>query len=132
VDVGKKVVLYVVVRLGEVDIKRLMYVMYLIDHEIYYIAGFTLFEWKYVFSGLRSFDVYDVVDSLVDLGYLEKEVGDKDIVYRVRGERRVELPKQLKDVVDKVLVKVEGDVNLGEYVMKVIDPNIVNVAGLGV
>jgi hypothetical protein len=127
VDVGKKVVLYVVAGLGEVDIKRLMYVMYLIDREIYYIAGFTLYDWKYVFSGLRSFDVYDVADELVDLGYLDKDVKNV-IVYRLRHEEvKVELPKQLKDVVDKVLGKVEGDINLEEYVLKMIDLNVVKI-----
>ena len=69
-DVVRKVVLYVVAKLGEVDVKRLMYLMYLIDRELYYVAGFTLNDWKYIFSGLRSFDVYDVADELVDLGYL--------------------------------------------------------------
>jgi len=131
VDVVRKTVLYVVARLGEVDVKRLMYLMYLIDRELYYVAGFTLFEWKYVFSGLRSFDVYDVADDLVDLGYLEKEVKDRDIVYRIRGERRVELPKQLRDVVDKVIEKVKGVENLEELISKLIDPNIVEIAGLG-
>ena len=130
-DVVRKTVLYVVARLGEVDVKRLMYLMYLIDRDLYYVAGFTLFEWKYVFSGLRSFDVYDVADDLVDLGYLEKEVKDRDIVYRIRGERRVELPKQLRDVVDKVIEKVKGVENLEELISKLIDPNIVEIAGLG-
>jgi hypothetical protein len=122
----------VVARLGEVDSRKLMYIMYLVDRELYYVAGFTLFSWRYVFSGLRSFDVYDVVDGLVDLGYLEKEVNNENIMYRVRREEvKVVLPKQLMDVVDKVLVKVEGDVNLEEYVTKHIDPNVVDIAGLG-
>ena len=60
-DVVRKAVLYVVKRLGEVDVKRLMYVMYLIDRELYYVAGFTLFSWKFTFGGLRSLDVYDVL-----------------------------------------------------------------------
>jgi hypothetical protein len=125
-DVVRKVVLYVVAQLKEVDVKRLMYVMYLIDRELYYVAGFTLFSWKFVFSGLRSFDVYDVADELTDLGYLDKVVGDKDIVYRLRRESvEVELHKQLKNVVDKVLEKVEGMENLEEYVLKVLDRNIV-------
>jgi hypothetical protein len=51
-DVVRRTVLYVAMRLGEFDVKRLMYIMYLIDRELYYVAGFTLFEWKFVFSGL--------------------------------------------------------------------------------
>ncbi|MFZ8811075.1 MAG: hypothetical protein ACO2PN_23580 [Pyrobaculum sp.] len=130
-DVVRKTVLYVVVRLGEVDVKRLVYIMYLVDRELYYVAGFTLFDWMYVFSGLRSFDVYDVADELVDLGYFEKEVKDSNIVYRFRREGvEVELHRQLKDVVDKVLEKVEGGVNLEGCVLKLIDPNVVKIAGI--
>jgi hypothetical protein len=33
----------------------------------------------------------------------------------------------LKDVVDKVLEKVRGVEDLGEYVVKLIDPNVVKV-----
>ena len=128
VDVVRKVVLYVVVRLKEVDVRRLMYVMYLIDRELYYVAGFTLFSWKFTFGGLRSFDVYDVADELTDLGYFDKVVGDKDVVYRFRRESvEVELHKQLKDVVDKVLEKVRGVEDLGEYVVKLIDSNVVKI-----
>jgi len=127
-DVVRRVILYVVARLKEVDVKRLMYVMYLVDRELYYVAGFTLFSWKFTFGGLRSFDVYDVADELTDLGYFDKVVGDKDIVYRFRRESvEVELHKQLKDVVDKVLGKVRDVEDLGEYVVKLIDPNIVKV-----
>lgn len=130
-DVVKKTVLYVASRVRVFDVKRLMYIMYLVDRELYYVAGFTLFSWRYVLSGLRSFDVYDVVDGLVDLGYLDKVVNDNNIVYRFRREEvKVELPKQLKDVVDKVLVKVEGVVDLEEYVVKMIDTNVVEIAGL--
>jgi hypothetical protein len=75
--------------------------------------------------------VYGVVDELAGLGYLDKQVGDRDIVYRLRREGvEVVLPKQLRDIVDKVLVKVEGDVNLEGHVLKHIDLNIVDVAGL--
>jgi hypothetical protein len=131
VDVVRRVVVYVVARLGEVDVKRLMYIMYLVDRELFYVAGFTLFLWRYTFGGLRSFDVYDVADELVDLGYFDKVVEGKDIVYRLRRkEVEVELHKQLRDVVDKVLVKVEGDVNLEEYVARNIDPNVVKIAGV--
>jgi hypothetical protein len=131
VDVVRRVVLYVVARLGEVDVRRLMYILYLVDRELFYVAGFTLFLWRYSFGGLRSFDVYDVVDGLVDLGYLDKVVGERDIVYRLRRkEVEVELHRQLRDVVDKVLVKVEGDVNLEEYVARNIDPNVVKIAGV--
>jgi hypothetical protein len=53
-------------------------------------------------------------------------VGDKDIVYRFRRESvEVKLHKQLRDVVDKVLEKVEGVENLEEYVLKVLDRNVV-------
>jgi len=128
VDVVRKVVLYVVARLKEVDVRRLMYVMYLVDRELYYVAGFTLFSWKFTFGGLRSFDVYDVADELTDLGYFDKVVGGKDVVYRFRRESvEVELHKQLRDVVDKVLEKVRDVEDLGEYVVKLIDPNIVKV-----
>jgi len=123
-----------VAQLGEVDVKRLMYLAYLVDRELYYLCGFTLFEWRFVYSGLRSFDVYDVADELVDLGYLDKEVEDSDIVYRFRREEvKFELPSQLKDVVDKVLEKtrgVDGVVELEEHVLKRIDLNIVDIAGL--
>ena len=129
-DVVRKVVLYVVAQLKEVDVKRLMYVMYLIDRELYYVAGFTLFSWKFVFSGLRSFDVYDAADELTDLGYLDRVVGDEDVVYRFRREGvEVELPKQLRDVVDKVLEKVGGVEDVEEHVLKLIDPNVVEIAG---
>ena len=125
VDVVRKAVLYVVTQLKEVDVRKLMYVMYLIDRELYYVAGFTLFSWKFTFGGLRSFDVYDVADELADLGYFDKVVGDKDIVYRLRRESEVKLHKQLKDVVDRVLEKVKGVENLEEYVLKMLDPNVV-------
>jgi hypothetical protein len=62
--------------LGEVDVKRLMYLAYLVDRELYYLCGFTLFPWRFVYSGLRSYDVYDIADELVDLGYFDKEVKD--------------------------------------------------------
>jgi len=132
VSLVRKVVLYMVAQLGEVDVKRLMYLAYLVDSELYYLCGFTLFEWRFVYSGLRSFDVYDVVDELVDLGYLDKVVRENDIVYRFRREEvRFELSSQLKDVVDKVLEKTRGIdelAQLEEHVLKRIDPNI--VAGL--
>ena len=125
-DVVRKVVLYVVAQLKEVDRKRLMYVMYLIDRELYYVAGFTLFSWKFTFSGLRSFDVYDVADELTDLGYFDKVVGDKNIVYMLRRESvKIKLYKQLKDIIDKVLEKVRSVENLEEYVLKVLDQNVV-------
>ncbi|MFZ8857874.1 MAG: hypothetical protein ACO2O1_06505, partial [Candidatus Caldarchaeales archaeon] len=59
-DVVRRVVVYVVARLGEVDVRRLMCIMYLVDRELFYVPGFTLFLWRYTFGGLRSFDVYDV------------------------------------------------------------------------
>ena len=130
-DVVRRVVVYVVARLGEVDVRRLMYIMYLVDRELFYVAGFTLFLWRYTFGGLRSFDVYDVADELVDLGYFDKVVEGRDIMYRLRRkEVEVELHRQLRDVVDKVLMKVEGDVNLEEYVARNIDPNVVKIAGV--
>ena len=121
--------LYVASRLGEFDVKRLMYMIYLVDRELFYLCGFTLFEWRFVYSGLRSFDVYDVVDELVGL-YLDKVVRDSGVVYRFMRERRVDLPKHVKDIVDKVLEKTRGIDNLEEYVLKLIDLNIVDVAGL--
>jgi len=126
-------VLYVVAQLGEVDVKRLMYLLYLVDRELYYLCGFTLFYWRFVYSGLRSFDVYDIVDELVDLGYLDKVVRDSGVVYRFMRERKIDLPKHVKDIVDKVLEKtrgIDGVVELEEHVLKRIDPNIVDVAGL--
>jgi hypothetical protein len=129
-DISKKVVLYMVSQLGEVDVKRLTYLVYLVDRELYYLCGFTLFPWKFVSSGLRSFEVYNVVDELVDIGYVDKVVNDS-VVYRLRREDvKVELPKPLKDVVDKVIEKTRGVDNLEEYVLKFIDPNVVEVAGL--
>jgi len=132
VSLVRKVVLYMVAQLGEVDVRRLMYLLYLVDRELFYLCGFTLFEWRFVYSGLRSFDVYDVVDELVDLGYLDKVVRENDVVYRFRREEvRFELSSQLKDVVDKVLEKTRGIdelAQLEEHVLKRIDPNI--VAGL--
>ena len=130
-DLVRKVVLYMVAQLGEVDVKRLMYLAYLVDRELYYLCGFTLFPWRFVYSGLRSFDVYDVADVLVDLGYLDKVVKDSGVVYRFRREEvKFKLPSQLKDVVDKVLEKARGVDNLEEHVLKRIDPNIVDIAGL--
>ena len=127
-DLVRKVVLYVVAQLGEVDVKRLMYLAYLVDRELYYLCGFTLFPWRFVYGGLRSFDVYDVADVLVDFGYLDKEVKEKGVVYRFsREEVRFELPSQLKNVVDKVLEKTRGVDNLEEYVLKLIDLNIVKI-----
>ena len=131
-DIVRKVVLYVASMLGEFDVKRLMYLLYLVDRELFYLCGFTLFEWRFVYSGLRSFDVYDVADELVDLGYLDKEVRENDVVYRFSSEEvKFELHSQLKDVVDKVLEKTRGIdelEQLEEHVLKRIDPNI--VAGL--
>jgi hypothetical protein len=124
VDAAKKVVLYVVKKLGEVDMKRLMHLMYLIDRELFYLCGFTLFSWRVTLFRVRSFDVYDAADYLVDAGYLDKEVKDSAIVYKIRREVEVKLPKQLRDVVDKVLEKAEGVDNLEEHIVKLIDPNI--------
>jgi len=125
-------VLYVASRLGEFDVKRLMYLLYLVDRELFYLCGFTLFEWRFVYSGLRSYDVYDVADVLVDLGYFDKVVKDSGVVYRFMRERKIDLPtKHLKDIVDKVLEKTRGIdelAQLEEHVLKRIDPNI--VAGL--
>lgn len=125
--------LYVASRLGEFDVKRLMYLLYLVDRELFYLCGFTLFSWRFVFSGLRSFDVYDVADELVDLGYLDKEMKES-IVYRFVRERvKFELPRHLKDVVDKVLEKTKGIdelAQLEEHVLKRLDPNVVEIAGL--
>jgi len=131
VDLVKKVILYVAQQLGEVDVRRLMYLLYLVDRELYYLCGFTLFEWRFVYSGLRSYDVYDVADELVDFGYLDKVVKDSGIVYRFRRERKIDLTKHVKDIVDKVLEKTRGIdelAQLEEHVLKRIDPNI--VAGL--
>jgi len=129
----RKVVLYAASRLGEFDVKRLMYLMYLVDRELFYLCGFTLFYWRFVFSGLRSFDVYEVADELVDLGYLDKEVKES-VVYRFVRERvNIELPKHLKDVVDKVIEKTKGIDELAmleEHVLKRLDLNVVEVAGL--
>jgi hypothetical protein len=133
VDLVRRTVLYVASRLGEFDVKRLMYLLYLVDRELFYLCGFTLFSWRFVFSGLRSFDVYDVADELVDLGYLDKEMKES-IVYRFVRERvKFELPRHLKDVVDKVLEKTKGIdelAQLEEHVLKRLDPNVVEIAGL--
>ena len=125
-DVVRKVVLYVIAQLKEVSRKRLVRIMYLIDRELYYVAGFTLFDWKLVLGGLKSLDVYGVADVLMDLGYLDEVVMDNDIVYRLRSESvKVKLHKQLKDVVDKVLEKVKDVKDLEDYVLKMLDPNVV-------
>jgi len=126
-------VLYVASRLGEFDVKRFMYLLYLIDRELFYLCGFTLFEWRFVYSGLRSYDVYDIADELVDFGYLDKVVKDSGVVYRFMRERKIDLPKHVKDIVDKVLEKTRGVdelAQLEEHVLKRIDPNIVDIAGL--
>ena len=131
-DLVKKVILYVAQQLGEVDVKRLMYLLYIVDRELYYLCGFTLFYWRFVYSGLRSFDVYDVADELVGL-YLDKVVMDSGIVYRFMRERKIDLPKHVKDIVDKVLEKtrdIDELAQLEEHVLKRIDPNIVDIAGL--
>jgi len=133
VDLVRKVVLYAASRLGEFDVKRLMYLMYLVDRELFYLCGFTLFYWKFVYSGLRSFDVYDIADELVDLGYLDKEVKES-VVYRFVHERvNIELHKHLKDVVDKVIEKTKGIDEIAvleEHVLKRLDPDIVEIEGL--
>jgi len=128
-------VLYAASRLGEFDVKRLMYLMYLVDRELFYLCGFTLFEWRFVYSGLRSFDVYDVADELVDLGYLDKSLSNEGgMIYRFMRERvKFELPKHVRDVVDKVLEKTKGIdeiVVLEEHVLKRLDPDVVEIAGL--
>jgi len=128
-------VLYVASRLGEFDVKRLMYLLYLIDRELYYLCGFTLFEWRFVYSGLRSFDVYDIADDLVDLGYLDKSLSNEGgMIYRFMRERvKFELPKHVRDVVDKVIEKTKGIdeiAMLEEHVLKRLDPNVVEIAGL--
>jgi len=128
-------VLYVASRLGEFDVKRLMYMLYLIDRELYYLCGFTLFEWRFVYSGLRSFDVYEVVDELVDLGYLDKSLSNEGgMIYRFMRERvKFELPKHVRDVVDKVLEKTKGIDEIAvleEHVLKRLDPDVVEIAGL--
>ena len=132
-DLVRKVVLYAASRLGEFDVKRLMYLMYLVDRELFYLCGFTLFYWKFVYSGLRSFDVYDIADELVDLGYLDKEVKES-VVYRFVHERvNIELHKHLKDVVDKVIEKTKGIDEIAvleEHVLKRLDPDIVEIEGL--
>ena len=123
--------LYVASRLGEFDVKRLMYLLYLVDRELFYLCGVTLFEWRFVYSGLRSYDVYDIADELVDFGYLDKVVRDSGIVYRFMRERKIDLPKHVKDIVDKVLEKtrgIDGLAELEEHVLKRLDSNI--VAGL--
>jgi len=135
VDLVRKVVLYVASRLGEFDVKRLMYLLYLIDRELYYLCGFTLFEWRFVYSGLRSFDVYDIADDLVDLGYLDKSLSNEGgMIYRFMRERvKFELPKHVRDVVDKVIEKTKGIdeiAMLEEHVLKRLDPNVVEIAGL--
>ena len=127
--------LYVAERLGEFDVKRLMYLMYLIDRELFYLCGFTLFYWKFVYSGLRSFDVYEVADELVDLGYLDKSLSNEGgMIYRFMRERvKFELPKHVRDVVDKVIEKtkgIDGVAMLEEHVLKRLDPNVVEIAGL--
>ena len=127
-DVVKKMVIYTVSKLGEVDVKRLTYIMYLVDRELYYLCGFTLFEWRLSLSGLRSFDIYNTVDELEAAGYLEREVRDDAIVYRAR--RSVEPPKQIRDVVYKVVEKVKGVDYVFNYILKFIDPNVVEIAGL--
>ena len=46
---------------------------------------------------------------------------------------KFKLPSQLKDVIDKVLEKtrgIDGVAELEEHVLKRIDPNIVDIAGL--
>jgi len=133
VDLVRKVVLYVASRLGEFDVKRLMYLLYLVDRELFYLCGFTLFEWRFVYSGLRSFDVYEVVDELVDL-YLDKDVKERGMIYRFMRERvKFELPKHVKDVVDKVLEKTKGIDEIAvleEHVLKRLDSDVVEIAGL--
>jgi len=128
-------VLYVASRLGEFDVKRLMYLMYLVDRELFYLCGFTLFEWRFVYSGLRSFDVYEVADELVDLGYLDKSLSNEGgMIYRFMRERvKFELPKHVRDVVDKVIEKTKGIDEIAvleEHVLKRLDPDIVEIAGL--
>ena len=127
--------LYVASRLGEFDVKRLMYLMYLVDRELFYLCGFTLFEWRFVYSGLRSFDVYEVADELVDLGYLDKSLSNEGgMIYRFMRERvKFELPKHVRDVVDKVIEKTKGIDEIAvleEHVLKRLDPDIVEIAGL--
>jgi len=135
VDLVRRVVLYVASRLGEFDVKRLMYLLYLVDRELFYLCGFTLFEWRFVYSGLRSFDVYEVVDELVDLGYLDKSLSNEGgMIYRFMRERvKFELPKHVRDVVDKVLEKTKGIDEIAvleEHVLKRLDSDVVEIAGL--
>jgi hypothetical protein len=125
VDVVKKVVLYVVKKRREVDVLTLMHLLYLVDRELFYSCGMTLFSWQMMTVGVHSFDVFNVADSLVDGSYLDKDLKGSRIVYRLKREMYIELPRRLKEIVDKVLEEAEGVGDLERHVLELIDLNIV-------
>jgi hypothetical protein len=116
----KPVILYLLKKYGPLTLRRIRYVMYLIDRELHNRYGYTLFRWKVYKYGIISRELYDALDDLWTDDKIERKVGDYDIVYECVGGCDVNIPPEVGEVVDYVIgiVNNMSDGELIRYVYR--------------
>lgn len=102
-DYRHALILYVLQRTGPMGRRRLVKLLFLIDRELCNRYGASAFRWVLYKYGPLSWDVYNTLDDLEELGLVEKEVAEDDIVYRAAagGEPRREVEEAADAVIEK-------------------------------
>jgi hypothetical protein len=112
------VVRHVLQRVGSVSGRRLKRLLFLIDRELCRRFGDTAFSWKLYKYGPTSREMFHTLDDLEYYGSIVSRATDDDIIYENASTAPIELPQEVREVVDEVLETWGGRSfeELAEYV----------------
>jgi len=120
-DTKHNAVLYMIKKYGPLESRMIRYITYLVDRELYRRYGHSLFKWKLYKYGPVSSELYKVLDELWMGDLVDRRIVDYGVVYEYVGSGSVEIPVEVKEVIDYVMgvTSVMTDDEIIEYVFKI-------------
>jgi len=103
-DAYKADLIRYVLRRGPMARTKLMKLLFLIDRELYRRFGATVFHWKMYKYGPFSREVLDTLDDMEIDGFVVARVEEDVIIYELASTVPAELPQEVKEVADQILV----------------------------